>query len=763
VEVACYNSFNMNLATLLNKIKQLEAFITLVEKFKPFEGEKLSQDQYVRLFQIDSEKAFTLLDEHLALVLVQLAGVFPKKEDLKGEKGDSIKGDKGADGPVIADILATLRDELVKLAGQIEVPEERLVEIRNSIKADMEKAVSNIKIPVVEKAIVQEPQIIEKTNVIYQKVDFDFVANLIENKLSVRNALEAIEEEEQKLSIEAVSGLNKELTELRKLIQNIKIDRVDYWGGGLDEGEVVAIINKILATLTYVIGPESSTDTAIARFDGVTGKRLQDSPVTLSDDGDLSNVNSIKYDTSPTTPVNEVGSTQWNANEDTLDVHGTNITYQIGQELSPLYKNQTGASIPNGKPVMFDGALGASGRIKVKLAIADGTIPPHYTVGITTEAIADAADGHVTWFGKVRGIDTTGAPYGETWNDGDILYISPTTPGGLTKIKPNTPDLIITIAVVLNAHAVQGTLFVRPTWGFSLRDLDDVNGTPLNTTGQFPVYDDALGMFDFNYNINDYQKESEKGVAGGYAELDGAGKVPSAQLPSFVDDVLEYANFAALPVTGESGKIYITIDDGKTYRWGGSVYVEISQSLALGETSTTAYRGDRGKTAYDHSQTSGNPHGTTAAQVGADPVGTAAAEVSAHEGEADPHPQYMPDGSRAFGITIDGGGSVITIGQKGFVTIPFKGTITKWDIFADQPGDIVIDVWKDTYANFPPTVADSIAGTEKPTLSASQKNQDATLSTWVTAVNAGEIVGFNVDSVATVERVTLIVWVTPIM
>lgn len=110
---------------------------------------------------------------------------------------------------------------------------------------------------------------------------------------------------------------------------------------------------------------------------------------------------------------------------------------------------------------------------------------------------------------------------------------------------------------------------------------------------------------------------SEKGAAGGVAELDSGGKVPSAQLPSYVDDVLEYATKSAFPVTGETGKIYVALDTNKTYRWGGSSYVEISESLALGETSSTAYRGDRGKAAYDHSQlTSGNPHNVTKANVG---------------------------------------------------------------------------------------------------------------------------------------------------
>lgn len=94
------------------------------------------------------------------------------------------------------------------------------------------------------------------------------------------------------------------------------------------------------------------------------------------------------------------------------------------------------------------------------------------------------------------------------------------------------------------------------------------------------------------------------------------GKVPSAQLPSYIDDVLEYATASNFPATGEAGKIYVALDTNLTYRWSGSAYVEISKSLALGETSSTAYRGDRGKTAYDHSQTSGNPHGTSKADVG---------------------------------------------------------------------------------------------------------------------------------------------------
>jgi hypothetical protein len=92
---------------------------------------------------------------------------------------------------------------------------------------------------------------------------------------------------------------------------------------------------------------------------------------------------------------------------------------------------------------------------------------------------------------------------------------------------------------------------------------------------------------------------TEKGAANGVATLGSDGKVPSAQLPAFVDDVLEYNNLAAFPATGEASKIYIAKDTNKTYRWGGSAYVVISDTIALGETAGTAYEGSKGKALAD--------------------------------------------------------------------------------------------------------------------------------------------------------------------
>lgn len=118
-----------------------------------------------------------------------------------------------------------------------------------------------------------------------------------------------------------------------------------------------------------------------------------------------------------------------------------------------------------------------------------------------------------------------------------------------------------------------------------------INGHKINTN---PVLNKSdIGLSNVT---NDAQvKRTEMGAANGVATLGSDSKIPAAQLPSYVDDVLEYDNKSAFPKTGELGKIYVAKDTNLTYRWSGTTYVEISQSLALGETSSTAYAGDKGK------------------------------------------------------------------------------------------------------------------------------------------------------------------------
>ena len=118
---------------------------------------------------------------------------------------------------------------------------------------------------------------------------------------------------------------------------------------------------------------------------------------------------------------------------------------------------------------------------------------------------------------------------------------------------------------------------------------------------------------------------------------------------------------------------------------------------------------------------------------------------------------FLDDSYDTIQFIIDGGGSAITAGIKGDIMVPFNCSVLGWDIVADASGSIVVDIWKDTYANYPPTVADTIAGSEKPTLSSATKNNDTSLSSWTTSVAAGDYIGFKVDSATTVTRVHLLV------
>jgi hypothetical protein len=110
-----------------------------------------------------------------------------------------------------------------------------------------------------------------------------------------------------------------------------------------------------------------------------------------------------------------------------------------------------------------------------------------------------------------------------------------------------------------------------------------------------------------------------------------------------------------------------------------------------------------------------------------------------------------------FCYHIDGSGSAIQAGIQGDIRIPFACTITGAYLLADQTGSIVVDLWKDTYANFPPTVADTITASAKPTITTDVKASDTTLTDWTTTVAAGDIIRVNVDSCTTIQKCLLVV------
>jgi hypothetical protein len=111
--------------------------------------------------------------------------------------------------------------------------------------------------------------------------------------------------------------------------------------------------------------------------------------------------------------------------------------------------------------------------------------------------------------------------------------------------------------------------------------------------------------------------------------------------------------------------------------------------------------------------------------------------------------------SGSFGVTIDGNGGVITVGQKGYITVPYNGTITDWEIMADQAGAGNIDVRKSTFATFPTQL--SITGSAPITMSAAQKASSSILTGWTSSISAGDVYGFTLNSATTITRLNLII------
>lgn len=169
----------------------------------------------------------------------------------------------------------------------------------------------------------------------------------------------------------------------------------------------------------------------------------------------------VGFDTTNVT-VPSAGQMAWNIDEATVDIGLNGGVLQVGQEQLVRVRNNTGSTIVNGTAVMATGTLGASGRITVAPANINGS-SYKYMLGVVTESIAEGSDGFCTVFGKVRGIQTNGANYGETWVDGDVIYVKDSDGGALTKVVPTGTQVKLPIAIVIKAHGTNGTLFIRVT------------------------------------------------------------------------------------------------------------------------------------------------------------------------------------------------------------------------------------------------------------------------------------------------------------
>lgn len=296
---------------------------------------------------------------------------------------------------------------------------------------------------------------------------------------------------------EGVTALQSDVSSLQseQITQNNRLDVL--------EGDVSTLQGDVSAIQSEQVTQNNRLDAVEGDVTGLQNDKVPYTGATQSVDlGDNGiDTDFIQMDTSPVTALQE-GRMRWNDADGTLDMRlkGNNVTLQVGQENVVRVVNKTGGSLAESayqvvrfRNVSEGGAQGQ--RMAVVLAQANNDFNSATTIGVVTETIADNQEGFITTFGHVRGINTTGSLQGETWVDGDILYLSPTVAGRLTNIKPVAPNHMVIVGYVEYAHATQGKIFVKVDNGYEIGELHDVNiSSPAN--GQVLSYNSSTSRWE---------------------------------------------------------------------------------------------------------------------------------------------------------------------------------------------------------------------------------------------------------------------------
>jgi len=222
-----------------------------------------------------------------------------------------------------------------------------------------------------------------------------------------------------------------------------------------------------------------------------------------------------------------VGVMRWNDQDGTLDLglKGSNVTLQLGQEQVVRVVNKTNSDLLQSEYKVVRIRLASEGgaqgqRLAVVLAQGDNDPDSTTTLGVVTEDIEVNQEGFITILGAVRDIDTTGSIQGETWVDGDLLYLSPTVAGGLTKIKPQAPQHTITVGYVEYAHQNNGKIFVKIDNGYELDELHNVKITN-PADNQVLTYDSLSGVWK-NTTIDSNYLPLSGGIVNGNIVINGS-------------------------------------------------------------------------------------------------------------------------------------------------------------------------------------------------------------------------------------------------
>ena len=325
---------------------------------------------------------------------------------------------------------------------------------------------------------------------------------------------------------------------------------------------------------------DSSTDTLtlIAGTNvSITTNATTDS-ITINSAGTYTNVDSITYpdfitfDTTPETTPTETGSFYWDSGESAPGVIlNANVDLKLGQEQVVLAKNATGSSIPKGSVVYINGAAGQ--RPTIALSDADTEVTSSKTLGVTAETLADGAEGFVTTFGVLRGVNTDGL------TEGAALWLS-STAGRYTTSIPAEPAHSVFIGYVVKANASSGEIFVNPQNGY---ELDELHGVTIEASGS--LTDNEVLAYDLSSGLWKNQTASEAGLAvtagtlaqfasttssqlaGVISDETGSGSLVFATSPSLTTPTLGVASATSINkvvITAPATGSILTIADGKT-------------------------------------------------------------------------------------------------------------------------------------------------------------------------------------------------------
>ena len=400
-----------------------------------------------------------------------------------------------------------------------------------------------------------------------------------------------------------------------------------------------------------VVGAASSTDNALVRFDGTTGKLIQNGNITQDDNGNLANVNSIGFDTTPggTLPTTE-GSLYWDSADGiqtlNLVMAGGNATQQIGQE--QYYRVKASSAITNGQVVMFTGTIGASGGLTAAPATGLTASTASYVMGVATQDIALNDWGYVTSFGLVRQIDTS------AFTDGAILYLNPSVAGGLTTTIPSAPNPKVQVCAVVYA-AANGSLFIRPSFGGILGQYEgDVEvSTPAN--GNLLIRNQTSGKW-VNANLT---------AGSGVSVTNGAGSVT-------------IANTGVTSITGTASQITASASTGGvTLSLPSTINVDTSgnagsaTNLAGGAANKVPYQTGSGATSFVDAPTASNQVLTY--------NGTGLVwQVGAGSGTVTSVAMTVPTGLSISGSPITTSGTLALTFTSGY-SIPTTASQANWD------------------------------------------------------------------------------------